>query len=327
MAEGGEINVAPQDGNDIETFSVKELKDLIPNFDGEQALLNDFIEAVDFAITNIDEGQEKALIFLIKSKLVGKAKIFISSRNLKTWEEIKPLLVGHFGDCRDTEALIRDLTNSFQKHNETPRNFVQKIESLSTKLRSSVQLDDTVNPLHKKTLIESHERIALKTLLAGLSDPLGQMIRAQRPETISDAAQYILEEENIAYLKSSRHQNQNQSQQSQPRNFKSFPRQNYHNQSFTPRANNSQSNQDVKFCTYCKKPGHLIANCFKRINNEQNHNQFNRTNNTQNNNPYQPRPNFYQSNFNQKPKIEPRINHLNEIQEVVQDEQSSLTEN
>lgn len=287
---------------DRETFSIRDLKDLIPTFDGEQALLNDFIEACEFATGNIDEGQERALIFLIKSKLVGKAKTFISSRCLNTWETIKPLLVGHFGDCRDTEALIRDLTNSFQKQNETARNYVQKIETLLTKLRSSVQLDDNIDAANKQTLIDSHERIGLKTLLAGLADPLGQLIRAQRPISISDAAQYILEEENIAYLKSNRHQNQ-----TQPKNPKGFPSHNYNNHYVNPhdrnrpsnypnRSLNSNSNQnpnaDVKFCNYCKKIGHLLENCFKRINNNQR--SFNPNSNPSN--PMQTQRSDYRSN-------------------------------
>lgn len=48
-------------------------------------------------------------------------------------------------DCRDTEGLLRDLTSTSQKANETPRAFVQRIEDLLTKIRSSVALDDSLN--------------------------------------------------------------------------------------------------------------------------------------------------------------------------------------
>lgn len=104
-------------------------------------------------------------------------------------------------DCRDTEGLLRDLTSTSQKANETPRAFVQRIEDLLTKIRSSVALDDSSNVQDKEILNKSHEKIALKIFLSGLNDQFGSIIRAQKPKTLDEAEQYIIEEENIAYLK------------------------------------------------------------------------------------------------------------------------------
>lgn len=281
-----------------EGMSIRDLKDLIPTFDGTKSLLNDFIEACNFADDNVIEGKKDVLVFLIKAKLTGQAKTFISSRNLKTWAQIRPLLVGQFGDCRDTEALVRDLMNSFQKVNETPRNFIQRIENLLTQLRSSVALDDDVEEGHKEILNKSHEKLALKTILAGINDPLGQLIRAQRPEDIKEASQYILEEENIAYLKAGR--------QVKPSLISKnvYPRTNYvssqshHAQNVPPRfhsnSHTKSPQQDVKICNYCKKSGHLIVNCFKR------------------------NKKFGNQNNNQPPR--PHVNYLkNEEQETIPD--------
>nr|KAH0807832.1 hypothetical protein GEV33_014959 [Tenebrio molitor] len=145
---------------------------MIPEYDGDQSTLFDFIEAVNFAIENVPENQQNALIFVIKSKLVGKARKFISSRQLREWNDIKDLLISHYGDCRDTEGLLYDLTSTFQKSNETPRAFAQRIENLLTKIRSSVALNNELNQEARNALNSSHEKIALKAFLAGLSDPL-----------------------------------------------------------------------------------------------------------------------------------------------------------
>jgi hypothetical protein len=96
-------------------FNLKDLRDMIPEYDGDQSTLFDFIEAVNFAIENVPENQQNAIIFIIKSKLVGKARKFISSRQLREWNDIKDLLISHYGDCRDTEGLLYDLTSTFQK--------------------------------------------------------------------------------------------------------------------------------------------------------------------------------------------------------------------
>jgi hypothetical protein len=182
-------------------FNLKDLRDMIPEYDGDQSTLFDFIEAVNFAIENVPENQQNAIIFVIKSKLVGKARKFISSRQLREWNDIKDLLISHYGDCRDTEALLYDLTSTFQKSNETPRAFAQRIENLLTKIRSSVALNNELNQAARNALNSSHEKIALKAFLAGLSDPLGSIIRSQKPNTLEQAEQFLIEEENITYLK------------------------------------------------------------------------------------------------------------------------------
>jgi hypothetical protein len=74
-------------------FNLKDLRDMIPEYDRDQSTLFDFIEAVNFAIENVPENQQNALIFIIKSKLVGKARKFISSRQLREWNDIKGLLI------------------------------------------------------------------------------------------------------------------------------------------------------------------------------------------------------------------------------------------
>jgi hypothetical protein len=182
-------------------FNLKDLRDMIPEYDGDQSTLFDFIEAVNFAIENVPDNQQNALIFIIKSKLVGKARKFISSRQLREWNDIKDLLISHYGDCRDTEGLLYDLTSTFQKSNETPRAFAQRIENLLTKIRSSVALNNELNQAARNALNSSHEKIALKAFLAGLSDPLGSIIRCQKPNTLEQAEQFLIEEENITYLK------------------------------------------------------------------------------------------------------------------------------
>jgi hypothetical protein len=111
----------------------------------------------------------------------------------------KPIRLRHWhflnGDCRDPEGSLRDLTSTFQKTNETPRAFPQRIEDLLTKIRSSVALNCLNNKLNqaaRHALNLSHEKIALKPFLAGLSDPLGSIIRSQKPNTLAQAEQFLM---------------------------------------------------------------------------------------------------------------------------------------
>lgn len=301
--------------NIVENLKVlHSLSSLIPEYHGDQSTLSDFISACDFVFEQIDENLVQGFLFVVKNKLLGKAKQFISSRNINDWESVKQLLIGHFGDCRDTESLLRDLTACVQKPNETPRVFVQRIEDLLTKLRNVISLDVNLNNVTKQVLNNSHEKIALKTVLAGLGDPIGSIIRSQRPGSIDEAIHFLIEEENIYYLKN-----------------KNSSRENKQSSKIVPKSNFSHDfKRENKFCSYCKNPGHIIADCRKRAFNNQQRNGLQnstRPTNFSSNNNYNPdrppgnqagpstsfnRP-IQNNNYNRPSVIQrnPQINHLN----------------
>lgn len=284
------------------------LRNLIPEYDGDQATLSDFVTACEFVHSQIDVDLNQGFLLVVKNKLIGKAKQFISSRNINTFENIKQLLIGHFGDCRDTESLLRDLTACIQKPSETPRVFVQRIENLLTKLRNAVSLDETLEDATRDTLNSSHEKIALKTLLAGLNDPIGTIIRSQRPSSIDEAIHLIIEEENIHYLK-----NRNSSRDSK-QSQKVIPKSNF----------NPEFRKETKICSYCKNRGHLISECRKRAYNQNRSNFTPRTTtnavgtthgaNYQNNGITNNTRNTMPNNNNNRPSViqrNPAVNHLN----------------
>ena len=232
-------------------FSARDIANFIPDFDGSQTTLHDFVSACDHAIKYIDPENEAHIPFLIKSKLIGEAKQFISSRALTNWSDIRNLLLSHFGDTRDAESLLRELTTSFQKQSENPRSYVQRVQLLLTKLRNCTALDDTLDKNTKMAMNDKHERIGLKTILSGLNDPIGQILRSQRPQTIEDATSILAEEENLQFLKSFRNMNVRNNFQTPsqiiPKNFKD-------NKIIT------------KHCSFCNKPGHTTNECYRKNN-------------------------------------------------------------
>lgn len=234
-------------------FSAKDIANFIPDYDGNQTELHDFVAACDHAIDHIDDDNITHIPFLIKSKLRGEAKQFISSRALTDWRDIKNLLLSHFGDTRDSESLLRQLTTSFQKNSENPRSYVQRVQLILTKLRNCTALDDNLDRNMKRIMDEKHERIGLKTILSGLNDPIGSILRSQRPQTITDATSILAEEENLQYLKSFRNMNikDNIQKPSQivPKNFKT-----------------DINKGNTKHCSFCQKTGHLISECYKKQN-------------------------------------------------------------
>lgn len=233
-------------------FSARDISKFIPEYDGDQSTLHDFISACDHVINYVENENLIHIPFLIKSRLKGAAKQFISSRALANWQDIRNLLLSHFGDTRDAESLLRELTNSFQKNSENPRSYVQRVQLILTKLRNCTALDDELDRNSKIAMNIKHEKIGLKAILSGLSDPIGQILRSQRPQTIEDATSILSEEENLQYLKSFRNLN---------------IRDNFQKPSqIIPKTFKPEIKSNAKHCSYCQRTGHTINECYKKQN-------------------------------------------------------------
>lgn len=278
---------------------LRKVSDFVPNYSGSQAGLYDFLQACDWVYDQIDEDVLDAFLLIIKTKLRGDAEAFISSRNISDWETLKDLLTGHYSDARDIEGLGRELTVSVQSVNESPRQFLTRIQALLTKIRSSINLNPENTAADKATLIKSYETTALKTVLAGLRNPLGTTIRSQRPSDLNEVASLLIDEENIIYLQTRNNNIDKNIRGAIPKDLYNLPRRN------VP--------QNPKFCNYCKRPGHNLSECRRRDFNQNNH--FNNSNqNHGNNSSFYPRflnNNQYRpNNVRQNPQFQNR-NHAN----------------
>ena len=138
-------------------LSIRDIKDIIPEFDGNSLGLNEFVRACNFAQKNIKNGNEEVLLFIIHSKLSGSAKDLISGRNLTSWSEMEDLLISRFGDRRDTESLLRDLTSTFQGKHETLRAYLARTENLLSKIRNSIASNEDLSKTDRKILAKSYE--------------------------------------------------------------------------------------------------------------------------------------------------------------------------
>lgn len=281
-------------GNSVSSLS-QALK-FIPEYSGETAELYEFIEAVEliiseyYVLNNPDSFQNQLLFIGIKNRLKGAAKTLISSRRIETWEAIKNTLKGSFADTRNTASLINSLGKMYQKGNESARQFGGRISEQIAIINQQLALENNGDEvLHAKQNLIAEQ--GLKTFLAGLTDPLSQILRARQPTDMADAISFIIEEENINQMRRSQDQLRNNPQINQNNQRK------FNNPFNQPRNNPFNNNQRFqppsKFCNYCKKPGHLINECRSRNFNNQ---RIPHQNNTPNFNPnFNQRNNSYQN--------------------------------
>lgn len=112
------------------------------------------------------------------------------------WYHLRKLLDSNYDDQHDIESFLRNLNMMVQNSNETLRWRKNKILSkiFQTLLISG---DDPVIIQAKP----AYEKLALKTFVAGLSEPLEALIRCRNPKTIGTALEHIIEKENITYMR------------------------------------------------------------------------------------------------------------------------------
>lgn len=180
-----------------------EYLNCVPNFSGDPNELNEFLSTASSIIDTFYDHQNPNnflntyIVKSIQNKLTGNAKVAINIQTCKTWDDLKSALTRNFSDQRDEVCLIRDLVLSKQS-NESPLQYFEKcIHMLNLLCLYVVAHETEATSLDAKKAL--YNKLALKTFLAGLREPLGSSIRAMRPATMHEALQYINEENNIRY--------------------------------------------------------------------------------------------------------------------------------
>lgn len=193
--------------NTIPVFDIKNLS-IVPDFDGNPNKLHRFIQSAEalllhyFDTNNLANFQNTLLLNGILNKLHGRAEEIVAIHGATSnWHDIKNALLLHFGDQRDENCLNQDLVNLRQNNGETPKEFHEKIMSLLNTICNYIDLkcDAALRPSKR----EFFTKQALKTFLAGLKEPLGPIIRAMRPQSLAQALQFIIEEDNIKHYQKS----------------------------------------------------------------------------------------------------------------------------
>lgn len=176
----------------------------VPQFDGNPNELNRYLSICDSIIAEFYDAANPNNfhnVFLLNSligKLTGSAKLVVNIQSVTTWAELKETLYRNFADQRDESCLNRDLVLLRQLPNEKPQQFFDRCLQILNLICSYVDIHERV--LEAKLLKRDlYHKLALKTFLSGLKEPLGTTIRCMRPKDLNEALQFIIQEENTQY--------------------------------------------------------------------------------------------------------------------------------
>lgn len=211
------------------------IKDL-PHYEGSRHTLYEFIENVEEILTlcnNVD-GQPCSKIYLraIRNKIKGEANEVLTMYGTPLqWEAIKDNLITHYADKRNETNLIRDLYGISQGADKVEKYFARIIDIQST-IINHIKLNET-NAIVIRAKGDLYREMCLNTFLAGLREPMGSMIRAMQPSSLTEAFTHCLKEQNMAYLRKGSTQNSYSTVPVPPRT--TMPRILHGNQSNPPR--------------------------------------------------------------------------------------------
>jgi hypothetical protein len=175
---------------------------MVPDFSGEPHLLTTFIGATDAVIAQYfnphdpNNFQNTRLMYSLRNKLHGTAAAIINNDPTANWENTKNTLIQNFGDPRNEDCLLRDLTQLHQYPQESYQRFYDRCIHTQSLLNTQLDLCE-FNQQRLQIKREFYNAQTLQTFLAGLKDPMGQLLRCQQPQSMGEAIQKIKREEGI----------------------------------------------------------------------------------------------------------------------------------
>lgn len=190
--------------NALRALQTPQIIRILPPFDGNPIKLHSFIRSIDDLMPEIERvrGTPAYTVWLlaIRSKIIGDADSVLEFYGTSTdWDEIKTNLVTHYSDKRDEVSLTKDLFKLSQK-DKNIEDFYKEIQFSLSLMVNQLNLNEPNRDV-RSAKTQFYQDMGLKVFLAGLNEPIGQVIRAQCPTSLKDALRRCLEERNFHYQK------------------------------------------------------------------------------------------------------------------------------
>lgn len=180
-------------------FKLKYMQ-ILPEFNGNQSLLNEFISTSKQLINKFYSAQDanhfqNLLLKSIKNKIKGEAADHTSSYQIKSWNDLKRALLATYADKRDLHTLTIELCNLRQVSNLIPLEFFTRVqENLNLQIS---YISTQVIEAARDVLIQNCNCLALRVFLKHLNNPLGHYLSTRQPSTLSEVLKILTNHFNV----------------------------------------------------------------------------------------------------------------------------------
>jgi len=261
-------------------LSLETALNMIPKFNGDcPQEVYPFLNACDFVTKTVSDDCRPILIQAILTKLAGKAFAATQHREVKSWEDLRGLLEVTFCAKRTPGYLQLELTTTKHKVGETIQEYSSRVEALlhelcnvSTTKRSSADA---------RAVHEYIKETTLTAYVEGLPSSIRGIIKAKNHASLEEAIKDSLEEDKLyqsnrdtqkllhnkfdkeginKHCKNCNRNNHSTKECRYARRIIDTGQRNY-----TRQVTSSTMEQTIS-CSYCKKKGHTLEECYKKKN-------------------------------------------------------------
>lgn len=239
-------------------FDVSTFYKSIPEFDGNVDNLNRFLACCDHFHSNLPsiEIKQTFLKSLVR-KLVGRAFDFYNKKETWTsWDELKLALKSYFSPTQSFEGYQIELCKCKQDKFSV-REFGEKIEKILVEINKISNRIEVEGSNGGKFFKIQNEKLAIKSFLNGLNEPLKTILRSRKYDLIQDAIRDAIEIENEEIL--NRMQSVSIAEPNTP------PKIELNQREVNNVGNKLNSNKQI-VCFKCNRVGHTFRNCYSNFN-------------------------------------------------------------
>lgn len=182
----------------------------VPTFNGDPQSLPEFIRSIEVIILQFQAPLvpnqpvpyiNKYLVSAARNKLKEKAVEAVTGYNYDTWADLKEMLIQTFGDQRSELNLTIELTKMRQQFKESPIDFYHRIRAHLAIFNAKISLGPEQAAIITYKLKNAKD-LALRTLVSGLIEPYGTLVRSRNPDNLEAAINIIRDEVDIKYSQS-----------------------------------------------------------------------------------------------------------------------------
>lgn len=241
-------NDSPVSSNfpEMPQFNLQFLCSLIPRpFDGKRNEFNEFVTNCENAMVLAHVTQKHPLLVFIISKLTGNVRSQLQGKTYNDWTDLKNILNALYQDKKHYIQLMEELNTLKQGHSESVASFHERIDKIVTRLLNSMTYKNENEQIGK---IETIKELALSRFIHHSVPDISRFLRSQNLSDMSEAYSKAVLEERALKISLDEFK------------IKTSTSSNLH-------------------CSFCKKSGHTVKNCFKKQNNNSNNVFFNQNQN------------------------------------------------
>lgn len=175
---------------------LKNLSEIIPLYNGDIKILNNFIIAVDEVLSTLNNIQlsaiQKTYLFgLIKNKLTSKAAELLSENKFTDWDELKSYLTKNFCDKSSAETILLEILQT-----KTKISIDKTLEIISQKFsqyKSKILLTE-YSQLQKSAIIQENQKLIVSYFITLLPLAIRGSFIVKEPHTL-EQCEYLLRNE------------------------------------------------------------------------------------------------------------------------------------